>query len=141
MSREIKSLQDVTTPVTPAAAYNTNPPSDFKDRLVKLIPSEIVTAYITLQGLISSQPEKDKQLYTIIAVVALFLFTPFYLKKVSEVSKIGQIVFTSIAFLIWVMASGGFHNIFPKSVLFENDFLGSMLLLLYTLGIPLVYKG
>jgi hypothetical protein len=49
MAREIRSVADVKANVAPAI----NDPNTYKDRLVKLIPSEIVTAYITLQGLIS----------------------------------------------------------------------------------------
>lgn len=135
MSREIASKQDVLNPASPADA-----PSDFKDRLVKLIPSEIVTAYITLQGMITANGN-NQVLFIGIAIMSLLALTPFYLSKISKVNKVGQIIFTTLAFLVWVMASGGFHILFPSSQVFENDFLGSMILLIYTLFIPLVYKG
>ena len=140
MPREIKSLADVTTPATPAAAANANPPSDFKDRLIKLIPSEIITAYMTLQGLITGHIN-NQTLFLLIAFICLLILTPFYLKKVSGVNKAGQIVFTTIAFVIWVMASGGFKIFFPHAAIFEDNFLGSMILIIYTLAIPFVYKG
>lgn len=134
MSREIRSPQEVAIPVMPSQ-------NAFKDRLVKLIPSEIVTAYITLYGLITSNGGENQRLFLIIAFVSLLILTPLYLIKVSEVRKIGQITFTTIAFIIWVMATGGFNILFPGTTIFENNFLGSMLLIIYTLVIPFVYKG
>ena len=47
MAREIKSASD---PGLRAPSYGGN---DYKDRLVKLIPSGIITAYVTLKGLIT----------------------------------------------------------------------------------------
>lgn len=137
MPREIISVADASKP---RIAADANTPNDYKDRLVKLIPSEIVTAYITLQGLISGEKD-NKTLYIAIAFISLLILTPFYLKSVSGVSKTGQIIFTTLAFIIWVMASGGFHILFPSVQVFDTDFLGSLILIIYTLVIPLVYKG
>lgn len=136
MPREIKSTADVSV----FAVAPPSPPSDFKDRLVKLIPSEIVTAYMTLQGLISGQVN-NKFLYTWIVFACLLILTPLYIKFISGVNKIGQISFTTIAFIIWVMASGGFKILFPDVPVFADNFLGSLILILYTLIIPIVYKG
>lgn len=137
MSREIKSLADINTGL-PAAPTENN----FKDRLVKLIPSEIVTAYVTIQGLISStgtsnSVQNTNTLMWIIIAVLLAL-TPLYLWQVGNVKKLGQLVFTSIAFLIWVLAIGS-----PLGTIlgFAPTFIGSIVLVLYTLMIPFFYKG
>jgi hypothetical protein len=136
MARQITSAVDEQDPQQQVTKVN-----DFKDRLVKLIPSEIITAYITLQGLISGNNSGHAKLYTTVAFASLLLLTPFYLKMVSGITKLGQIVFTTIAFIIWVMASGGFHAMLPTVAVFNDNFLGSMLLIIYTLAIPFVYKG
>jgi hypothetical protein len=133
MSREIMSTTGVAA--MPSKAHI---PNDFKDRLVKLIPSEIVTAYITLQGLIGNQ--ENKQLFTCIAFGSLLAITPFYLRLISQVKKNGQIIFTTIAFVIWVMAIGGFKVMTP-SVTILDQFFGSLILIIYTLLIPFFYKG
>ena len=135
MPREIRSPADPNI-----AAANTDP-NTYKDRLVKLIPSEIITAYITLQGLISAEAGNNTVLFTVIAFGSLLILTPFYLRNISGVTKWVQIIFTTVAFVIWVMASGGFKYMFPTVEIFENNFLGSMLLIIYTLAIPFVYKG
>lgn len=135
MAREIRSIVS-------AAAVPATPPNDFKDRLVKLIPSEIVTAYITILGLIKAAaiaPEAAAWIGWVVFGILLVL-TPVYLSKVASVHKKGQLIFTTIAFVIWAFAVGG-----PFSSLIENEqltsLIGSILLILYTLLIPIFYKG
>ncbi len=136
MPREIKSAADASSTINIQSA----PTSDFKDRLVKLIPSEIVTAYVTVLGLIagstSSGGNKGTLLWIVFAV--LFVLTPIYLYFIGNVRKLGQIIFTSIAFVIWVIAVGS-----PIDTIlgFPSVFIGSILLVVYTLLIPFFYKG
>lgn len=134
MPREIASVADVQNLQDSATPIN-----DFKDRLVKLIPSEIVTAYITLQGLISDHKD-NLSTFTWIVFLSLLILTPLYLFFISDVKKTGQIIFTTIAYIIWVLATGGFTIMLP-SVSILNQFLGSIMLIIYTLIIPFVYKG
>ena len=47
MAREIKSAADISALAPPPETV-----SDYRDLLVKLIPMEIITAYVTLKGLI-----------------------------------------------------------------------------------------
>jgi hypothetical protein len=133
MAREIKSSADL--PVTP-------PPStvnDYKDRLVKLIPTEIITAYVTLKGLISGAGvQGNKQLLLWIVFGILVILNPLYLYYVTQVKKAGQIAFSSIAFVLWVMVIGG---TFTSILGFPSEYLGSILLVIYTLFIPFFYKG
>jgi len=133
MAREIKSSADThLEPDLPTV-------NDYKDRLVKLIPTEIITAYVTIKGLVSgSGVQGNKQLLIWIVFAVLLIVNPLYLYYVTQVKKTGQIVFSSIAFVLWVMVIGGtFGNILG----FPPEFLGSILLVLYTLFIPFVYKG
>ncbi|MEO8517523.1 MAG: hypothetical protein ABI426_12285 [Flavobacterium sp.] len=46
MAREITSVKDA-EPID-----SVEKPSNYKERLVKLIPSEIITAYVTISGFI-----------------------------------------------------------------------------------------
>jgi hypothetical protein len=132
MAREIKSAADI--PVPPPAQIN-----DYKDRLVKLIPSEIITAYVTLKGLINGAGEQgNRQLLIWIVFGVLVILNPLYLFYVTQVKKAGQIVFSSIAFVLWVMVIGG---TFTTVLGYSAEYLGSILLVLYTLFIPFVYKG
>jgi hypothetical protein len=132
MAREIKSAADI--PAPPPAQVN-----DYKDRLVKLIPSEIITAYVTLKGLINGAGEQgNRQLLIWIVFGILVILNPLYLFYITQVKKAGQIVFSSVAFVLWVMVIGG---TFTTILGFSAEYLGSILLVLYTLFIPFVYKG
>jgi hypothetical protein len=136
MAREIRSASDPQLPVNIQSAPDTN---SFKDRLVKLIPSEIITAYVTIQGLISAYTgagNKETLMWIVFAI--LFVLTPIYLYFVTDVRKWGQIIFTSIAFIIWVIAVG---SPIPTILDFPSVFIGSVLLVIYTLLIPFFYKG
>jgi len=131
MAREIKSMADVTVPPS-----NVN---DYKDRLVKLIPSEIITAYVTIKGLImgaGSSGNKTLLLWVVFGI--LVVLNPLYLIYVTQVKKAGQVLFSSLAFVLWVMVIGGtFSTIFG----FPAEYIGSIMLVIYTLFIPFVYKG
>jgi hypothetical protein len=134
MTREIKSPAEL--PVMPPS-----PGNDYKDRLVKLIPTEIITAYVTLKGLISGAGVSgNKQLLLWIIFGILVILNPLYIYYVTGVRKAGQIVFSSFAFVLWVMVIGGtFTNTLILG--FQAEWLGSILLVIYTLFIPFVYKG
>lgn len=132
MAREIKSAADL--PVPPPSQVN-----DYKDRLVKLIPSEIITAYVTVKALINGAGEQgNRQLLTWIVFGILVVLNPLYLYYVTNVKKAGQIVFSSFAFVLWVMVIGG---TFTTVLGYSAEYLGSIMLVVYTLMIPFVYKG
>jgi len=144
MAREIKSPPILGPGAAAAPTPNSSSFDDFKDRLVKLIPSEIVTAYVTIQGLIAgvevntAADTGNKEILLWIVVILLFIMTPIYLYFVMDVKKWPQIIFTSVAFLIWVMVIGG-----PLKDIngLSTQFIGSILLIFYTLFIPIIYKG
>ena len=138
MAREIKSVNPQLQMQMQDA-----PPNDFKDRLIKLIPAEIIAAYITISGLIISfsegDPNADKSNLLWIIILVLMIFTPVYLVKVSGVSKKGQILFSTIGFLVWAFATA---SPYTKEILgFSFQLITSVILILYTLLIPLFYKG
>lgn len=157
MPREIRSLRDVVSSATISNKGNntasaSNEPDDFKDRLVKLIPTEIVTAYITIQGLItgaggaaagtptsgSDNTTGNAQTLLWIVFIVLTILTPIYLYFISKVRKWLQILFNTVAFIIWVIVIGG---PIEEILGFPAEFIGSIILVIYTLLIPLVYKG
>lgn len=132
MSREINSVKDA------ELKDSVDKPSDFKERMVKLIPSEIITAYVTIFGLVSAVDAEEKSKLLWIVIVILFILTPIYLIKISNVTKWQQLLFSSLGFLIWVFATGSPE----KDILnLPAAFIASLVLIIYTLFIPLLYKG
>jgi hypothetical protein len=135
MSREIKSVQQL--------QVQNVAPNDFKDRLIKLIPAEIIAAYVTISGLIigfaKHKPNADQSNLLWIIILVLMILTPVYLMKVLGISKKGQILFSTIGFLIWAFATA---SPYTNDVLgFSIELITSLILILYTLLIPLFYKG
>ena len=130
MGRQIKTSQQ------PAIAA-TSLPDDYKDKLIKLIPTEIITAYVTIFGMISgtTQGNKDALLWLVIAV--LTIATPLYLIYVSKVQMVSQVIFTTVAFALWVLATGS-----PVETIFgyQSTFVGSIFLIMYTVFIPFLFK-
>jgi lysylphosphatidylglycerol synthetase-like protein (DUF2156 family) len=136
MSREIKSVCDV----APALFVTAIVPNNYRERLLKLLPSEMIVAWTVLQGLIMAH-RGNPRLLIAISFICLLTMTPLYLRVVCRVRKEMQIVLTTAAFVIWVMALGGFHIIFPRLAIFDDNFLGALGLLGYTLITPMFYKG
>ncbi|MFH6991759.1 hypothetical protein [Flavobacterium sp. FlaQc-48] len=149
MAREIKNLPLTAPNMVPPQTPSATSFDDFKDRLVKLIPSEIVTAYVTIQGLVAGATlnqdaefgylnKGSNNLLLWIVVILLLIMTPVYLYYVTNVRKWGQILYTTIAFFIWVLVIGG---PIKEIIGYSAQFIGSILLIFYTLFIPVIYKG
>ena len=106
---------------------------DYKSKLLKLIPSEIIAAYLVIDGII---PEERKYIGTLVLSCILLGMVPLYLKKIYGVRRLGQHIFVMAAFVVWIYSLGGpfkFWNIWEA-------WIGSSLLILYTLTIPLLYR-
>ncbi len=105
---------------------------DYKSKLLKLIPSEIVAAYILIGGII---PADYKYWGTLITAVIMLVLIPFYLRRLYDVKRLGQIIYIMIAFVIWIYTLG---EPFRQWGIWQ-EWIGSALLVLYTLTIPLFY--
>lgn len=104
---------------------------NYRDRLLKLIPSEIVAAYLVLSGIIP----REAKLGTLIVSIVLLVLVPFYLWRLHNVQRISQLVITAISFVVWVYSLGG--GPFAIWDLYE-PWIASVILVLWTLVIPLV---
>jgi hypothetical protein len=110
----------------------------YLNSLLKYIPTEIVGAYLVIQGFIlAARPdEKLQSLAILITSVALFVITPFYLWRLQGVTAVGQIIISTISFAIWVYTLGGPFETWK----IYYPLIGSILLVIWTLIIPIVLK-
>ena len=132
MSREINSTQP------------------FQDKVVKLIPTEIVGAYMVLNGIIglpasstaesmralSAPPVSDDtlRLYLIQAVFAILLvLTPLYLAKVAKVTNRRQLAVTTMSFVVWAYTLGGPFIVWGL----YYPLVASVLLVIWSLVVPM----
>ncbi len=63
---------------------------DYKSKLLKLIPTEIVAAYMVIEAII---PDNRKYIGTLVISVILLIMVPLYLKQVYKVKRFGQHIF------------------------------------------------
>jgi len=115
MAREIKTNQE------------------YLGRLLKLIPSEIIAAYVAIQGFIPANSAKWG--LTIVSLVLLIL-TPIYLKMAQNVEKNSQIFVSTLSFVVWVYSMGGPFVLWN----IHQPWISSAVLLLWTLFIPQLFK-
>jgi uncharacterized membrane protein len=112
----------------------------FLDRVVKYIPAEIVSAWVTAKGVIegTSVPSKQTVLW-ICFVVGIALTIGYTLKQTAVGGKspaIWQTIISTVAFVIWAIALGEpFSSLLGKA---EQSLYGSLLLIAYTVIVPIV---
>ncbi len=107
----------------------------YQSRLLKLIPSEIIAAYLAIAGFIPDDYPHAKILLSIASIV-LMIMIPFYLARFQGVKGPVQIAFTTISFVIWVYSVGGPFRYFG----IYEAVIGSTILVLWTLLIPFFVK-
>jgi hypothetical protein len=115
------------------------PPSvdQYKDRLIKYIPADIVAIYLTLTGLLKmADPHKTPmQLVGWIIFGVIFLISFPWQMKIAKITKWSQVFIGSLAFVFWAISLGD-----PFATAWQNWYqplYGSMALALYTFLIPL----
>lgn len=118
-------------------AGGVNNASDYLDRLFKLIPAEVTAAFVAVQTLLTN-PDAPNQNFWILAAFGAFLtfITPFYLRRLQNVTNLYQLMATTISFPIWAA------NIAVAQVTVEFDWISPQLLTVVMIGwvllIPLV---
>lgn len=123
-----------------------NPPKAFSahesyfDKLVRLIPADIIGGFVALDGLIKDQAPDSLILYWGVFAV-LTVLTPLYICYIKtqppglQASKIFPATVGVLAFVVWVFALGG-----PFAVTFDwyRPIYGSVALILTTMIIPVL---
>ena len=117
---------------------------DYMSRLLKHIPSEIVMAYIAIDGVLrtSYNPNVWSERQTLlrllwIVLAILTVITPLWLWRVMRVRRPGQLFISTLSVPVWLFALGG-----PFALLdwYEPAF-GAIVLPLYTLIVPILSRS
>lgn len=115
---------------------------DYKDKLFKIIPSEIIAFWIASNNAISTAQNVPAVLPWIVFILGVIL-TPFWTWRKIKSEKSGtqdkiiipktQLIMTTISFIVWIFAIGG-----PFSTLkFYNPLYGTLLMFSWTTIAPL----
>ncbi|MBN1197215.1 MAG: hypothetical protein JXA62_07395 [Candidatus Aminicenantes bacterium] len=106
----------------------------YSDRLLKLIPSEIIAAWVAVQGII---PQDSGPWAITAAAILLMVLTPLYLCRFQQVRRPGQLAASTVSFIVWVYTLRGpfvFWGLY-------RSWLASVILILWTVTVPLFLDG
>jgi hypothetical protein len=115
------------------------PIQSYMERLVKLIPAEVVGLYLVGQGII---PPNEKVALVVWSIVCLGLVVLVRAKttgdRVNSISpQWGAVAVSTISFVIWVYTMPGPFQAFHVAV----PFVGSLAVLVWTFVVPFLYQG
>jgi len=116
---------------------------DYMSRLVKLVPAEIISVYLFAFNLIkgnSKTPADGSETLQWIIFGIMLVATPIYLKKILKMESNAQVVLCTFSFLLWVFAMGGPLDGVALIGVYTVNFVGGLLVPIYTLFIPAAYK-
>lgn len=104
--------------------------NDYRTRLLKLIPAEIVATYLSIDNIV---PEGADRAWLLTgASLVLLIILPFYLRLILQVTNLGQIAATVGSYLVWVYSLGGPFNEWD----YFNKTFAAVILILWTLMLP-----
>lgn len=140
MARSIITARDLSPATFTAAGPQAElpVPDSYRDKLIKYIPAEVVSFYISADLLIrnSTSTTPNKQLFDWVVFGFLLLMTPVYLCKLQGVKRWFQLFLSTLAFAVWVFAMGG--PFLHWEWIVDNRIVGGLVLMAYTFVIPLI---
>lgn len=103
------TIMTVGQPVVGVVTEPVRQKDDYKERVLKYIPAEVVALYLFLLGSVNGGgiPPETKPLILWIIVGVGTVGTWLYLMRVQNVHKKVQLAITTGAFLVWAFALGG----------------------------------
>jgi hypothetical protein len=125
------------------AIKNVTPKNGFDEKLekvAKMVPSEIIAAYLTMVGFIPSIQGAGTQNIAIWVVFGFCLaLTPFYLNRVAEPGKpkFIHILLSTIAFCVWAYVTSGKQLMAFNPSLFQPA-LASIILIAFSVASTLI---
>lgn len=113
--------------------------SPYFERLLKLIPTEIISIYIFGVGLIPETEKTVLWIWPALCLVMLIVVRLFATREnpSPQSSQSLAVLIASISFLIWLYTLGGIFT----TLAFYKSYIGSLAVLVWTFFVPYVYKG
>ncbi len=123
-----------------ATPPKTETPSSYLDRLMKMLPAEVLSLYLVGSGIIPNDAPRGVLLgwflICLAGVIALRIWGTSD-KQIGLPVDWWHVVISTVAFIIWVYTIGGPFKLYGIHV----EYLGSLLVLVWTFFVPLFYKG
>jgi hypothetical protein len=111
----------------------------YLDRLLKMIPAEVVGLYLVGDGIIPREKSAVRLGWVAVCLVGVFFLRVYATtdRVRGEPPDLKGVAVATVTFLIWVYSLGGPFD----SVGIYIPYLGSLLVLAWTFFIPIVYRG
>jgi hypothetical protein len=119
---------------------------DYKNALLKLIPSEVIGLYTFVQGVVPSgtdPPSRSDAAWALTIIsAALLIGTPFLLRLVYGVRSLTQIVVTAGSLAVWLYTLGGPFRAWDQhaGTHLYVPWVGSIVLAFWSAVLPLVVR-
>jgi len=109
----------------------------YLDRLLKLVPAEVLSLYLVGKGFIPSDAVFGSIIWAIFCLLATGLAKAYGTSDRNVKPDLMHVALSMSAFAIWVYSLGG-----PISRLVPyQPYIGSLLILAFTFVVPYFYKG
>lgn len=113
-----------------------NEEDGYGDRLLKLIPAEVIALYMAMDSVVTDNG--DNSIVLSLATLAIGMFaTWFYLKIFQKVDNAPQIIVSVLAFAVWAINIG--HG-FQQAELIKPSY-AALALLMFTFFAPKIPMG
>ena len=111
----------------------------YLDRLLKMIPAEVISLYLVGSGIIPVDKPIVLTLWAVVCLVGVVCVRAWGTADPvnNEPTDWMHVGISSVAFLIWVYTMGGPFKAFELHV----PYFGSLLVLTWTFFVPTLYKG
>ncbi len=132
----------ITRPSIGVRAVAAEPNKDFKfylDRLLKMIPAEVISLYLVGSGFIPADQPAVLLIWSIVCLVGVVVVRAYGTTDPEKnlPPDWTHVAISSVAFVIWVYSLGG-----PFAALgWYVPYIGSLLVLAWTFFVPYLYKG
>jgi hypothetical protein len=111
----------------------------YLDRLLKMIPAEVISLYLVGGGLIPKEKPVVLVVWAVICLAGLLIIRAYGTadKLRNLPTDWVHVAISTVAFFIWLYSLGGPFEAYGLHV----DYLGWLLVLAWTFFVPLFYKG
>jgi len=111
----------------------------YLDRLLKLIPAEVLSLYLVGSGLIPKAEIVTSIIWAVFCAIAVGVVKAYGTSDLARKVKpdMMHVMLSMIAFVIWIYSLGGPFEYFNL----YKGYVGSLLILAFTFVVPYLYRG
>ena len=111
----------------------------YLDRLLKMIPAEVVTLYLVGSGFVPTDQPVVLAIWALLCLVGVVLLRSYGTADPENDKPTDwvHVAISTAAFMIWVYTLGGPFVAFGL----HTSYIGSLLVLAWTFFVPILYRG